>query len=54
MHGREPKILAYASLFPRPSHHAVFDCLQYAKTILQTIKNWTVGRPENESKHMPF
>ena len=34
------------SLVPRPSHRPVFDCLQYAKT---AIKNWTVGRSENET-----
>ena len=28
------------SLVPRPSHHPVFDCLQY-----MICQNWTVGRP---------
>ena len=49
-----------ASLVPRPSPAPVFDRLQYAyckqsKTgaregILQTIKNWSRGRPGNEAK----
>ena len=25
-------MFAFISLVPRPSHHPVFDCLQYAKT----------------------
>ena len=39
----------WCSLVPRPSPAPVFDCLQYAWRVLQAIKNWSQGRPENES-----
>ena len=29
---RRARVVAIHSLVPRPSHHPVFDCLQYAKT----------------------
>ena len=33
--------MTFTSLVPKPSHHPVFDRLQYAK-ILQAIKKWTM------------
>ena len=43
-----PKMYHKFSFVPRPPHHPVYVRLQYAK-ILQAIKNWTVGRPGNET-----
>ena len=43
-------MLGQYSLVPRPSLAPVFDRLQYAKTVLQAIKNWSRGRPGNEAR----
>ena len=43
------KMLACGSLVTRPSHHPVFDRLQY---FLHTAsnQNWTLGRPGNDAR----
>ena len=45
-----PVFLRLVSIIPRPSHCPICDRLQYALcSLLQAIKNWTVGRPGNEA-----